>query len=253
VRGCAFTLACALSLSACPKDDGKPPPPPRDAPLGVHRCTAQAGKKNVRKAIFQKPFDGDFPVYNLFDHETPGDFKPYSAGSNELSYCGIDMLGLSEGFEGYAWGLPLSTPIMAVADGEVVHAGNDDEFFCLLPEFRRQVSDQLSVHVKHVLKDKTELITIYQHLSKVEVKLGDKIEAGEELGRSGRTGCATEPLFYFGVLRLNGTKTGKPVSIDPYGWDSARADPWADHPKGAQSYYLWEDGEAPRLEGRVKP
>jgi hypothetical protein len=251
VKGFAFTLACAFALSACPKEDSNKVPP-RDAPLGARRCTALPGKKNVRKQIFQKPFDGEYPVFNMFDHETPGEFRPYSPDSAELAYCGFDMLGLSEGFEGYSWGLPIGTTIVSVADGEVVHAGFDDDFFCPLPEVRKKVTDQLSVHVKHVLKDKTELITIYQHLQKVLVKAGDKVEAGEELGRSGKSGCAIEPLFYFGVLKLNGTKTGKPVSLDPYGWDSTRTDPWAADPKGTQSFYLWEDGEAPRLEGRVK-
>jgi murein DD-endopeptidase MepM/ murein hydrolase activator NlpD len=95
-------------------------------------------------------------------------------------------------------------------------------------------------------------VTIYQHLKSADVKVGDQVEAGQGVGKSGRSGCATEPVFYFGVLRLTGTKTGKPVSVDPYGWDGPRPDPWAEHPKGTQSFYLWQDGEAPRLEGRVK-
>jgi murein DD-endopeptidase MepM/ murein hydrolase activator NlpD len=253
VRSGAFTLACALVLWACPKDDGTPPPPPRDGKLGMRRCSGEPGRKNPRKAVFEKPFEGDYPVYNLFDHLTPGEFKPYSAGSNELAYCGIDMLGLSEGFEGYAWGLPAGTPVKAVADGEVVHAGLDDEFFCLLPEFRRSVSDQVSVHIKHEGLAGVGLVTIYQHLKKADVRVGERVTKGQVLGQSGRSGCATEPVFYFGVLRLMGTKSGKPVSVDPYGWDGPRADPWAEHAKGTQSFYLWEDGEAPRLEGRIKP
>ena len=54
------------------------------------------------------------------------------------------------------------------------------------------------------------------------------------------------------MLRLMGTKTGKPTSVDPYGWDGPRPDPWQQHEKGVQSYYLWIDGEAPKLAGRVK-
>jgi murein DD-endopeptidase MepM/ murein hydrolase activator NlpD len=253
VKPAAFALVCAVLLCGCPKDDDKPPPPPRDGPLGMRRCSGQPGRKNPRKPVFVKPFEGDYPVFSLFDHLTPGDFKPFSSGSNELAYCGIDMLGLSEGYEGYAWGLPTGTPVNSVADGEVVHAGMDDEFFCLLPELRRQVSDQISVHVKLEGLAGMGFVTIYQHLKSADVKVGDRVTAGQVLGKSGHSGCATEPLFYFGVLRLMGTKSGKPASVDPYGWDGPRADPWADHPKGAQSVYLWMDGEAPKLQGRIKP
>lgn len=248
----ALLAAAVVLLSGCPKDDDKPALPPRDGPLGARRCSAEPGRKNPRKPVFSRPFQGEYPVFNLFDHQTPGEFKPFDSGNNELAYCGIDMLGLMEGFEGYSWGLPSGTPVSAVADGEVIHAGTDDEFFCLLPEFRRSVSDQLSVHVKHEGLAGMGFITIYQHLSRVDVKVGDRVTEGQKIARSGRSGCATEPVFYFGVLRLMGTKSGKPTSVDPYGWDGPRADPWADKPKGAQSFYLWKDGEAPKLGGRIK-
>jgi murein DD-endopeptidase MepM/ murein hydrolase activator NlpD len=246
-------VVLGLLWCACPKDDKPLTGPPRDGPLGARQCSAEPGRKNPRRPVFSRPFDGDYPVYSLFDHQTPGEFKPVESSADELSYCGIDMLGLSEGYEGYAWGLPLGTPVLSVADGEVVHAGLDDDFFCVLPQFRRNIDNQLSVHVKHEGLAQIGYVTIYQHLKNVSVKVGDKVTAGQKLGTSGQSGCATEPLFYFGVLRLTGTKSGKATSVDPYGWDGPRADPWAQNDKGAQSYYLWRDGEAPKLNGRVKP
>jgi len=245
-------FALAVVLSACPEKDNKPPLPPRDGPLGARRCSAEPGRKNPQRPVFQRPFDGDFPVYSLFDHQTPGDYKPFEPGSTELSYCGIEMLGLPDGVEGYAWGLPAGTPVFAVADGVVEHAGNDPEFFCVLPEFRRTVDNQLSVRIKHQPIPKLTLTTHYQHLEKVLVKEGDEVRAGQKIGLSGKSGCAREPLLGFRVMRLVDTKTRKPTPIDPYGWDGPRADPWAEHPNGTQSYYLWKEGEAPQLGGRVK-
>ena len=55
----------------------------------------------------------------LTRRETIAAYRFFDVPSSTLTVaCGIDMLGLSEGFEGYAWGLPSGTPIMAVADGE---------------------------------------------------------------------------------------------------------------------------------------
>ena len=47
------------------------------------------------------------------------------------------------------------------------------------------------------------LFTIYMHLSKIDVKVGDKLAKGDPLGLSGQTGRATGPHLHMGV-RWNG-------------------------------------------------
>ena len=47
------------------------------------------------------------------------------------------------------------------------------------------------------------LFTIYMHLAKIDVKVGDKLARGDRLGLSGRTGRATGPHLHMGV-RWNG-------------------------------------------------
>jgi murein DD-endopeptidase MepM/ murein hydrolase activator NlpD len=47
------------------------------------------------------------------------------------------------------------------------------------------------------------LFTIYMHLSKIQVKTGDKLRKGERLGLSGQTGRVTGPHLHMGV-RWNG-------------------------------------------------
>jgi hypothetical protein len=37
------------------------------------------------------------------------------------------------------------------------------------------------------------------------------------------------------------------ITVDPYGWTAASADPWAQYPDGANSYPLWKAGQAPIL------
>jgi murein DD-endopeptidase MepM/ murein hydrolase activator NlpD len=43
------------------------------------------------------------------------------------------------------------------------------------------------------------LMTIYMHLSKIEVKEGEQIDRGKELGLSGGTGRATGPHLHVAV------------------------------------------------------
>lgn len=57
------------------------------------------------------------------------------------------------------------------------------------------------------------------------------------------------PHPHFGVFRLKGNTS---VRIDPYGWEGLDPDPWAVHPQGAQSLWLWRDGQAPALFKQVK-
>ncbi len=49
--------------------------------------------------------------------------------------------------------------------------------------------------------------TRYAHMSKIEVKVGQKIKRGEQIGKVGNTGASTAPHLHYEVLR-----NGKPVN-----------------------------------------
>src|SRR5512140_1645039 len=140
----AALLAIGLAVLGCKPDAKKPPVLPKDGKLGdANRCSGLPGPKNKKLPVLQRPFDGQYPVYNLFDHDLPKDVRPNAAGDREQTYCGLEALGLAEGFPGYAFALPEGTPVFAAADGEVIFAGATPPFPC--PLTMRRVDDQLSV------------------------------------------------------------------------------------------------------------
>ncbi|MCQ2580292.1 MAG: M23 family metallopeptidase [Treponemataceae bacterium] len=92
---------------------------------------------------------------------------------------------------GYDYGVPTGTVVSACADGKVVMAED-------------RISTGWSVVIEHM----PGLYSLYYHMSKLEVEVGQSVKQGERLGLSGATGLATGPHLHWEV-RLLGT------AIDP--------------------------------------
>ncbi len=95
---------------------------------------------------------------------------------------------------GFDLAAPTGTRVGAAAAGEIVHAGPAGTYGNL-------------VTVRHA--DGFE--TRYAHLSKVDVKKGDRVEAGQDLGEVGSTGHSTGPHLHFEIR-----KEGKALDPKPY-------------------------------------
>lgn len=90
---------------------------------------------------------------------------------------------------GIDFSAPIGTPIQATGDGIVVEAGNN-----------------ASGYGNHVVIDHGYgFKTLYGHMSKIEVRVGEKVKRGQEIGKVGSTGTSTAPHCHYEV-HLKGEK-----------------------------------------------
>lgn len=96
---------------------------------------------------------------------------------------------------------PTGEPVRTITAGKVITA------------------DKFRLHGSTVAVDHGHgLMSIYIHLSKMDVKLGDYVKTGQKIGEVGETGFATGPHLHWG-LYVNGTPVDpmkdwvKPVSL----------------------------------------
>ena len=209
-------------------------------------CGDAPGTGNRVLPMFSTPFAGQFPLTNYFDHDLPIDTR--SGNGYQLTFCGERMTGRIDAHRGYDWILPTGTPLLALADGEVTYAGVDQPFYC--EPLRRTVADQQFVEIRHPAVNGEEFSSVFVHLSRIDVRVGQTVARGQVVGLSGNTGCSTEPHLHLHVWRLTGTNTGRPTIADPYGWEGASQDPWSLDSAGSASVWLWRPGEAPLLRPR---
>ena len=177
-----------------------PPPPGGTKPPPAHQISAlrddlerTSGQARLLRARM-------IPIIERWNH-TPS--IPPTAGYLSSGF-GLRLSPFSqinekgEGLLGYHSGLDIcnaeGTPIQATADGEVVEAGWMDRY-------------GNGVVLSH--SDRVE--TLYGHMSRVRVKVGQKVSRGDILGAMGRTGNATGVHLHYEV-RLN----GRAVNPQPY-------------------------------------
>jgi len=101
---------------------------------------------------------------------------------DEQGHFGVDLASLS------------NSPIQAANSGKVVFA------------------DRLGIYGLTVVLDHGQGITsVYAHMSKISVPLGQEIKKGESIGFTGRTGLAAGDHLHFGIM-VNG------IFVNPIEW-----------------------------------
>ncbi|MDD2907327.1 MAG: M23 family metallopeptidase [Candidatus Gracilibacteria bacterium] len=77
------------------------------------------------------------------------------------------------------------TPVYAIAEGTVIIA-------------KEMSMEGNNISIKHIINGKT-IVSDYMHLSKIEVKVGDKVNAGTKIGEVGSTGNSTGNHLHFQI------------------------------------------------------
>jgi murein DD-endopeptidase MepM/ murein hydrolase activator NlpD len=171
-----------------------------------------------------RPIGKVVPTTSFFDHGGP--FLMRNSRDGVTTYWGrveTDPIFAYNGHDGWDYAAAPPERALAAADGVVVFAGNADDGCAT-----RAV----------VIDHENDYRTLYWHLHRVDVAIGERVARGQSIGIIGNTGCSSGPHLHFGVQYLG-------RNTDPYGWCGEGDDPWEMHPAGNASIWLWMDRPSP--------
>lgn len=146
---------------------------------------------SLNTARFQGPGSYNSPYNQNRPEYRPGEFNlawpvrhvkitQHYSPRNNPRHQGVDLGG------------PRGTPILAAHEGIVVYTGN-----------------KFSGYGKMVLVEyDSQWASLYAHLDDIDVREGDRVYQGDQIGKMGRTGRATGVHLHFEIMRNK-------VPVDP--------------------------------------
>lgn len=103
-----------------------------------------------------------------------------------FGYRSDPFTGLPQYHPAIDFNVPVGTPVIVTGAGRVVRAGGNNGGYGLM------------VEVDHGFGYRS----LYAHMSKVEVAVGDSVERGQQLGLSGNTGYSKGPHLHYEVIKF---------------------------------------------------
>ncbi len=132
---------------------------------------------------FSRPIAADEVNWPLADYRYGGIFP-----DTDIVHTGVDI------------DAPKGTPVLAAADGTIVWAG----YGLLRGDNDRHDPYGQAVSIRHNFGWQGQrMITIYAHMDRVDVSVGQEVKAGEQIGLVGETGNVTGPHLHFEVRIKN--------------------------------------------------
>lgn len=177
----------ALWMAAYVSDYTKYIPPGWEKPL-LWQYTSEArldgfgGNLDANKymgadAEYQKWIGESVSIYPKLKHPLKGDFR-----ISQLFGMNPSWYPTSQGHNGIDWATPVGTPVHAMQDGTVIRAADFSQ---------PGITDGKVGYGRHVRIQHQQGVSIYGHFSRLDVKEGDVVKAGDQLGLSG--GATSDP------------------------------------------------------------
>lgn len=171
-RTVPFTVATSRSTFGQPEtpNDGAtwtPPPPNPAVQIADHYMMARPLSNNAVNWA-----DRTYPYGN-------------TAGGRLQVHHGIDM------------GNPRGTPVLAAADGTVIHAG--DDLTTLLGPYNNYYGNVVVIEHPFLSPEGLPVYSLYGHLDQVLVGAGAQVRQGDQIATVGGTGIAMGPHLHFEV------------------------------------------------------
>ena len=111
--------------------------------------------------------------------------------TSDFGYRKSPVAGASTNHSGIDIGVPIGTPVKAIADGTVTAANGGMRGY------------GNGVFIDHGMINGKRITSEYGHLSKFEVKVGDKVRQGQVIAESGNTGISSGPHLHITIRENN--------------------------------------------------
>jgi murein DD-endopeptidase MepM/ murein hydrolase activator NlpD len=135
---------------------------------------------------------------------------PYANGVSFPIVQGYGAKLSHRGAERYTldFGMPVGTPVHAARDGVVALIEDSHDTGCARQECGPYANFVVVLHSDGTTGE-------YFHLERgsAEVRVGDRVERGRRLARSGNTGFSTAPHLHFGVYRTDRERRNESLAV----------------------------------------
>jgi len=144
------------------------------------------------KVLVPKLVKKVYTIEPIAKHKIVGDIIPYGNAMHPI----LKKLGSHNGIDFRA--VP-GVPVMATADGIIESISTDHERYGQVVKIKHSPQNQNSSQIQ----------SLYAHMSSINVKEGQSVKAGEQIGAVGMTGKASYPHLHYEV-HING-QTENPI------------------------------------------